>query len=41
MSTARRLAFALGSPGHVAIDKVVTGILLYFYLPPPDRGLES
>jgi GPH family glycoside/pentoside/hexuronide:cation symporter len=41
MSATRRLAFALGSPGHVAIDKVVTGILLYFYLPPPDRGLES
>jgi GPH family glycoside/pentoside/hexuronide:cation symporter len=41
MSAARRLAFALGSPGHIAIDKVVTGILLYFYLPPPDRGLES
>jgi len=41
MSAARRLAFALGTPGHTLVDKVVTGILLYFYLPPPDRGLES
>ncbi len=41
MSTARRMAFALGAPGHIAIDKVVTGILIYFYLPPPNRGLEA
>lgn len=41
MSAARQWAFALGSPGHIAADKVVTGILLYFYLPPPGRGLES
>jgi len=41
MSSMRRLAFAMGAPGYVAIDKVATGMLLYFYLPPPDRGLES
>ncbi len=41
MSAKRRLAFALGSPGYMSIDRVAGGILLYFYLPPPDRGLEA
>jgi GPH family glycoside/pentoside/hexuronide:cation symporter len=40
MSAGRRLAFTAGAPGFLAIDRVVSGILLYFYLPPPDRGLE-
>jgi GPH family glycoside/pentoside/hexuronide:cation symporter len=40
MSTRRRLAFAAGAPGCIAIERVATGILLYFYLPPPGRGLE-
>jgi GPH family glycoside/pentoside/hexuronide:cation symporter len=39
MSARRRLAFAAGAPGFLAIECVVSGILLYFYLPPPDRGL--
>jgi GPH family glycoside/pentoside/hexuronide:cation symporter len=40
MSRPRRLAFAAAAPGFVAIERVVTGILLYFYLPPPGRGLD-
>ncbi len=39
MSTLRQLAYAAGTPGHTAIDHAVGGMLLYFYLPPPDRGL--
>jgi len=39
MSTRRRLAFTAGAPGFLAIERVAAGILLYFYLPPPDRGL--
>jgi Na+/melibiose symporter-like transporter len=31
MSARRRLAFAAGAPGFLAIDCVVSGILLYFY----------
>jgi len=41
MPVVRRLGFAAGSAGHIALDRIVTGILLYFYLPPPDRGLEA
>lgn len=41
MSTLRRLAYAAGSPGYASIDHLVGGMLLYFYLPPPDRGLVA
>ena len=41
MPGGRRLAFAMGAPGHIAIDGVASGMLLYFYLPPPGRGLEA
>ncbi len=41
MSATRRLIFALGGPGYMSIDRIASGILLYFYLPPPDRGLDA
>jgi len=41
MSALRQLAFAVGSPGYVSINHAVGGMLLYFYLPPPDRGLVA
>jgi len=41
MSATRRLVFALGGPGYMSIDRIAGGILLYFYLPPPNRGLEA
>lgn len=39
MSSARRLAYALGVGGYQIGDRVVIAIALYYYLPPPDRGL--
>ena len=41
MSSLRRLAYAAGSPGYVSVNHAVGGMLLYFYLPPPDRGLVA
>lgn len=41
MSTRRQLAYAAGAPGFASIDHVVGGMLLYFYLPPPGRGLVA
>jgi GPH family glycoside/pentoside/hexuronide:cation symporter len=41
MSTKRQLAYAAGAPGFASIDHVVGTMLLYFYLPPPGRGLVS
>jgi GPH family glycoside/pentoside/hexuronide:cation symporter len=41
MTALRRLGYSAGSAGHIALDRIVTGILLYFYLPPPNRGLEA
>lgn len=36
----RRLLYSLGAPGWGISDRIVVGIALYFYLPPPGRGLE-
>jgi GPH family glycoside/pentoside/hexuronide:cation symporter len=36
----RRLLFALGNPGFQITDRIVVTMVVYFYLPPPDRGLE-
>ena len=41
MSTARQIAYATGGPGFFAIDITVGAILLYFCLPPENRGLEA
>ena len=41
MSTARQIAFATGGPGFFAVDITVGAILLYFCLPPENRGLEA
>ncbi|HIK84967.1 MAG TPA: hypothetical protein EYG08_07605 [Myxococcales bacterium] len=41
MSTKRQLAYAAGAPGFASIDHVVGGMLLYYYLPPPGRGLVA
>jgi GPH family glycoside/pentoside/hexuronide:cation symporter len=40
LSTRRRLLFALGNPGYQITDRIVVLMTVYFYLPPPDRGLE-
>lgn len=37
----RRLAYALGSAGFQITDRIVVAVAVYFYLPPPGRGLES
>jgi len=39
LSTPRRLAFALGNPGFQITDRIVVLVAVYFYLPPPGRGL--
>jgi GPH family glycoside/pentoside/hexuronide:cation symporter len=39
ISPARRFAFALGNAGFQLGDRVVVAIAVYFYLPPPGRGL--
>jgi len=41
MSTARRVAYALGVGGYQITDRIVIVIALYYYLPPPDVGLTS
>jgi GPH family glycoside/pentoside/hexuronide:cation symporter len=40
MSTARQIAYATGGPGFFSIDITVGAILLYFCLPPENRGLD-
>ena len=40
ISPARRLLFSLGSPGFQITDRIVVSMAIYFYLPPPGRGLE-
>lgn len=39
ISPRRRLLYALGNPGYQITDRIVVTILVYFYLPPPGRGL--
>ena len=41
LSGARRFAYALGAAGFQITDRIVVSIAVYFYLPPPGRGLES
>ena len=41
MSTARQIAYATGGPGFFSIDITVGAMLLYFCLPPENRGLEA
>jgi GPH family glycoside/pentoside/hexuronide:cation symporter len=39
MSTLRRIGYGLGNGGFQITERVVVSIAVYFYLPPPDRGL--
>jgi GPH family glycoside/pentoside/hexuronide:cation symporter len=41
LSRRRLFAYALGSAGYLITDRVIVTIAVYFYLPPPGRGLES
>jgi len=41
LSIRRRVLYALGNPGHQISDRIVVLIAVYFYLPPPGRGLET
>jgi GPH family glycoside/pentoside/hexuronide:cation symporter len=41
ISGVRRLAYSLGAPGYEITDRVVVTVALYYYLPPPDRGLTA
>ena len=38
---ARRFFYALGHPGFQITDRIVVLMAVYFYLPPPGRGLET
>jgi hypothetical protein len=39
MSTLRRVAYGLGNGGYQITDRIVVALAVYFYLPPPGRGL--
>ena len=39
MSVARRVAYSFGMAGFQIPDRIVVAIALYYYLPPPGRGL--
>ena len=39
ISSARRLGYVLGNPGYQLTDRIVVAIAVYYYLPPPGRGL--
>jgi GPH family glycoside/pentoside/hexuronide:cation symporter len=41
LSGSRRFAYALGAAGFQMSDRIVVSIAVYFYLPPPGRGLAS
>ncbi len=41
LSTARRVLYALGNPGFQVTDRLVVLVAVYYYLPPPGRGLEA
>jgi GPH family glycoside/pentoside/hexuronide:cation symporter len=41
LSRRRLFAYALGTAGYFITDRIVVTIAVYFYLPPPGRGLES
>jgi GPH family glycoside/pentoside/hexuronide:cation symporter len=41
MSTARQISYATGGPGFFAVDITLGAILLFFCLPPENRGLEA
>jgi GPH family glycoside/pentoside/hexuronide:cation symporter len=41
MSRARQVFFALGNAGQQLTDRTVVAIAVYFWLPPPGRGLET
>ena len=41
MPAARLFWYSLGNAGHQITDRIVVAIAVYFYLPPPGRGLES
>jgi len=41
ISGGRRFAYGLGAAGFQITDRIVVAIAVYFYLPPPGRGLES
>lgn len=40
LSSTRRLLYALGNPGFQVSDRIVVLVAVYYYLPPPGRGLE-
>jgi len=39
MPTWRRIGYGLGNGGFQITERIVVSIAVYFYLPPPDRGL--
>ena len=39
ISSARRLGYVLGNPGYQLTDRIVVAMAVYYYLPPPGRGL--
>lgn len=41
MTASRLLWYSLGNAGFQLTDRIVVAIAVYFYLPPPGRGLES
>lgn len=41
LSATRRLFYALGNPGFQVPDRIVVLVAVYFYLPPPGRGLQA
>lgn len=41
ISSSRLFAYSLGNAGFQITDRIVVAIAVYFYLPPPGRGLES
>ena len=41
LSPARRFLYALGNPGFQITDRIVVLVAVYFYLPPPGRGLDA
>ena len=41
MPLARRVLFALGLSGFNITDRIVVAVAIYFYLPPPGRGLDA
>jgi GPH family glycoside/pentoside/hexuronide:cation symporter len=41
MPRSRRVLFALGAPGWQITDQIILSVVVYFYLPPSGRGLDT